>query len=190
MDLSLNEAESLSAKAARGAGFAWGLADDVGRAARGLAQAGGDWSGALLVLLARAQDFAPPSARRIALWRAGLPDAREAAALCPVRTAAWFNDAPTEIGAAALELLDVGLPIWLDALLKAQGLWRVETDLAAARAVAKLMRGDAPTPVVTRRATVAHADFAALNVYAARNYVPESIRSRAQGAGGDRVDNE
>lgn len=50
IELSLNEVESLAAKAARGAGLAWGLADDVGRAARRLAAAGLPWAEAVLRL--------------------------------------------------------------------------------------------------------------------------------------------
>ena len=39
-DLSLNEVESLAAKAGRGGGFSWGLAEEIGRSARRLAQGG------------------------------------------------------------------------------------------------------------------------------------------------------
>jgi len=48
--LSLNEVETLAAKAARGAGLSWGLADDVGRAARRLAAAGRPWASAVVGL--------------------------------------------------------------------------------------------------------------------------------------------
>ncbi len=43
-DLSLNEVETLAAKAARGSGLSWGLADDVAKAARRLACAGLNWT--------------------------------------------------------------------------------------------------------------------------------------------------
>ncbi len=48
--LSLNEVETLAAKAARGAGLSWGLAEDVGRAARRLAAAGRPWASAVVGL--------------------------------------------------------------------------------------------------------------------------------------------
>jgi hypothetical protein len=190
MELSLNEVESLAVKAARGAGFSWGLADDIGRGARALASEGADWSASLLALLARAGAFDPPSARRSALWLSGEPDMRGQTPLCPVRTAAFVNDAPPDIGEGALRLLNVGLPIWLHALLRTQGLWRVETDLGAAAADAALRRGGEAAPAAVSRATLAPRDFDALNAYAARIYVPESDRSRARGAGGGRVDDE
>jgi hypothetical protein len=72
IDLSLNEAETLAAKAARCAGFSWGLADEIGRAARVLAMQGEDWGEALLALVGAAQALEAPSAERIALF-AGEP---------------------------------------------------------------------------------------------------------------------
>ncbi|WP_170984285.1 DUF3726 domain-containing protein [Rhodoligotrophos defluvii] len=52
IDLSMNEVEMTAYKAARGAGLPWGIAEDVGRAARWLARTGFDWSTALLSVLA------------------------------------------------------------------------------------------------------------------------------------------
>ena len=103
IDLSLNEAETLAAKAARGAGFSWGLADEIGRAARVLAMQGEDWGEALLALVGAAQAFEAPSAERIALWRRGEQDLPGAQPLCPVRTAAFLLDVAAEFstGAAA-----------------------------------------------------------------------------------------
>lgn len=42
LDLSLGEAEALITKAARGAGYPWGLATEIGSAARGLMAGGKD----------------------------------------------------------------------------------------------------------------------------------------------------
>ena len=175
IELSLNEVDALAARAARGAGFSWGLADDVGRAARLLAGEGADWSASLLALLERAPRLAPPGAR-------------EGAPLCPVRMAAYLNDASTETG--ALVLRDVALPVWFDALLKTEGLWRVETDLLAATADATLTRGASAAPPGARRASISRSAYDALNALAARLYVPESDRSRTRGAGGGRVDED
>jgi len=175
IELSLNEGEALAARAARGAGFSWGLADDVGRAARVLAGDGADWSASLLALLERAPRLVSPGARE------GKP-------LCPVRMAAYLNDAPIETSALALR--DVALPVWLDALLRTQGLWRVETDLRAATADATLTRGASAAPPGARRAAISRCAYDALNALAARLYVPESDRSRTRGAGGGRVDED
>ena len=49
-ELSLNEVESLALKVGRGAGFPWGLAEDIGRGARALAQRGFPWAEALVGL--------------------------------------------------------------------------------------------------------------------------------------------
>ena len=53
MNLSLNELESLCRKAARGAGFGWGAAEEAGRAARWLASFGLPGPDLLLARLAR-----------------------------------------------------------------------------------------------------------------------------------------
>lgn len=65
-DLSLNEVETLAAKAARGAGLPWGVAEDVGRSAVWLASRVGDWAGSLLTLLE-----APPADAQSPLLLAG-----------------------------------------------------------------------------------------------------------------------
>ena len=79
--LSLGETEALAAKAARGAGMDWGLAEEAGRATRWLASRGLDGLPPLLRHLEGAQgadwrDRHPRIARRV--WSA--PDG----ALCPV----------------------------------------------------------------------------------------------------------
>jgi hypothetical protein len=52
IDLSLNEVETIAAKAARGAGLSWGGAEEIGKAARAMAKAGMEWDALLLDLLA------------------------------------------------------------------------------------------------------------------------------------------
>ncbi|RWX59479.1 DUF3726 domain-containing protein, partial [Mesorhizobium sp. M2A.F.Ca.ET.039.01.1.1] len=92
MDLSFNEVETLSAKAARGAGFSWGLAEDVGRAARRIAAEDDNWGKAMLSLAEQAQSFEPPSLARAARWRSGETDAATGGPLCPIQTAALLLD--------------------------------------------------------------------------------------------------
>ncbi len=67
VDLSLNEVETLAAKAARGAGLSWGGAEEVGRAARRLARAGAAWPA--LVISLDGVDYAEPVAEASALAR-------------------------------------------------------------------------------------------------------------------------
>lgn len=82
--VSLAEIDAMGRKAARGAGLAWGLAEEAGRAARWLAAHGQPGPEALLAAL-EAMEGDPPAHAPDADWRA-------AAALCPVRTGAAFCD--------------------------------------------------------------------------------------------------
>jgi len=92
--LSLNEVETLSTKAARGAGFSWGLAEDIGRAARRIAVEDDNWGVAMLSLAENAQSFAAPDPARAARWRKGEADKPAEGPLCPIRTAALLLDDP------------------------------------------------------------------------------------------------
>jgi hypothetical protein len=192
IELSLNEVEMLSAKAARGAGFSWGLAEDIGRAARRIAVEDENWAPALLGLLETMQSFAPPDPARAARWRKGEADVPAERPLCPIRTAALLLDDPPEAGAMPLTILDVGLPAWLGAMLR-------RSNLSVARPAAALTprtdvviehRDEAGLSVAGRRGAIDQRTLAALNAFAARTYVPESERSRVRGAGGGRVDDE
>ncbi len=180
--LSLNEAETLAAKAARGAGFAWGQADDLGRAARTLAAEGRDFGAALLQLLHRREDFAAPAPERLALWRAGGPDVAGSRPLCPVLVATWLLD--SGLDAVGLTLLNVGLPIWLDALLRPAGLG------ATCETAQATLSPRTPPSEAGKRAALDSEVWRAVNAYAARTYVPESESSRRRGAGGGRVDDD
>jgi hypothetical protein len=91
-----------------------------------------------------------------------------------------------------LTILDVGLPIWLDAMLR-------RSNMRMARPVGLLtpradvvIEGRAGTmpPFMGRRGAIDERTLAALNSFAAKTYVPESERSRVRGAGGGRVDDE
>jgi len=191
IDLSLNEVETIAAKAARGAGFSWGLADEIGRAARLLAARGEAWGETMLALAGAAQAFEPPTAERVALWRRGERDSAGARPLCPVRTAAFLLDDAAEIGPAPLRIARVGLPIWLAAMLAYESGWIVDVvEPLAASDVTIRPGATAPVRAQARRAVIAPQILTALNDYVARTYVPESERSRRHGAGGGTVDDE
>lgn len=191
IDLSLNEAETLAAKVARGAGFSWGLADEIGRAARWMATEGDGWSEALLALAQAAGELEAPAPDRIARWRRGDPDAAGARPLCPVRTAALLIDDAAEIGAGPLRIARVGLPIWLGAMLNGSGVWVADVQPRIASGDVMVRRGLLPARSEgARRAAIEAETLAALGVYAARTYVPESARSRRRGAGGGSVDDD
>ncbi|HEY1386490.1 MAG TPA: DUF3726 domain-containing protein [Dongiaceae bacterium] len=198
IDLSLNEAQTLAVRAARGAGFSWGLADDIGRAARMLAVRGEPWAEALLALTRLADGFAPPSPERAARWRCGRTDLPASAPLCPVRTAMLLIDAGVDPAAAPLRLAHVGLPIWLRALLQAaEATTRCTVDYGGGGALSQAAdvtistaatRPEARAPA--RRAPIGPDLLTELLSIAGRVYVPESERSRARGAGGGSVDGE
>ncbi|RWM02431.1 MAG: DUF3726 domain-containing protein [Mesorhizobium sp.] len=191
IDLSLNEVETLSAKAARGAGFSWGLAEDVGRAARRIAVEADNWSLAMLSLAEHAQSFEPPSPARAARWRSGEADIATGRPLCPIRTAALLLDEPLPANAMPLTILDVGLPVWLDAMLRCSAMGVARPMARAARAdVVIERRAETEQPATSQRGGIDERMLAALNSFAARTYVPESERSRLRGAGGGRVDDE
>ncbi|WP_027167734.1 DUF3726 domain-containing protein [Mesorhizobium sp. WSM3224] len=192
IDLSLNEVETLSAKAARGAGFSWGLAEDIGRAARRIAVEDENWGLAMLSLAENAQSFEAPAPARATRWRDGEADVAATRPLCPIRTAALLLDDPPPPSAMPLAILNIGLPIWLDAMLR-------RSNMRMARPVGLLMpradivvesRAGTMQPVTGRRGTIDKRTLAALNSFAAKTYVPESERSRVRGAGGGRVDDE
>ncbi len=70
-ELSLNEVESLAAKVGRGAGFSWGLSEEIARGARQLAQGGFPWAEALLALAENAEAMHAPSSAQVERWRVG-----------------------------------------------------------------------------------------------------------------------
>ena len=120
-ELSLNEVESLALKVGRGSGFPWGLAEDIGRGARALAQRGFPWAEALVGLARDAGIWQAPSPQRVEGWRERRPEIESAAPLCPVRAAALLIDDPSVLGGLPLRLANVGLPLWIAALLAASG---------------------------------------------------------------------
>lgn len=191
IELSLNEVETLSTKAARGAGFSWGLAEDIGRAARRIAIEDDNWGVAMLSLAENAQSLDPPDPARAARWRKGEPDRLAERPLCPIRTAALLLDDPLPASALPLTIINVGLPIWLDAMLRRSAMRVARPVGPAAHAdVVVEHRADIDQSATGRRGAVDERTLAALNSFAARTYVPESERSRVRGAGGGRVDDE
>ncbi|WP_434724479.1 DUF3726 domain-containing protein [Mesorhizobium sp. RIZ17] len=189
IDLSLNEVETLSTKAARGAGFSWGLAEDIGRAARRIAVENDNWGEALLSLAENAQSFAAPDPARAARWRKGEVDKPAETPLCPIRTAALLLDDPLPASALPLTIINVGLPVWFDAMLR-------RSAMRVARPVGPVTRADVVVEhraeieqsATGRRGAIDERTLAALNSFAGKTYVPESERSRVRGAGGGRVD--
>lgn len=96
MTFSPNEIETMSKRAARGAGLSWGLAEEAGKAARWLASRGLPGVQALLELLTRNDgkrydELAPVSIDGV--WRA------HSGPLCPIVSGAAICDRADEIAA-------------------------------------------------------------------------------------------
>lgn len=192
-ELSLNEVELLAAKVGRGAGFSWGLAEEIGRGARALARGGYPWSEALLALAGDAENWRAPSKSRVEAWRAREFEAGASASICPVRVAAALIDDRSLLETGPLRIVNVGAPLWIVALFAASGIgeYEVQGSGVPAADVTISLRA-APQAIVPPRRR-AHAEdtlLAALNAVAARVYVRASEFSRATGAGGGSVDDE
>ena len=218
IDASLNEVESLAAKAARGAGLAWGMTEETAKAARWLAACGLDWAPSLAALLANHGSLAIPVPRPSAPL--GPAEARQM--LSPLATGAYLDD----LGAMAgdLTLPAMAHPLWLlpfaartAAEIEAAvvlgwadvsvTVWPFGGDIAGDPASLYAPRtsqvswnhlqpgATAPVPTLSlnreNRSAVAQTEWQALAVLGARTYVPATAISRAKGAGaGSAVDND
>jgi hypothetical protein len=216
MTWSLNEIEALARKATRGAGYAWGLAEEAGRAARWTCAAG--WPGALaLAEVLTRNDQAPadtlgPQALR-ETWTAS------GGLLCPIVTGAtlcdlaadWAAGRTVTTGPVAWPLLLVPYMVWAadrtgaPLSLHWQGctITRAERktlldDPGAALDCAQtdtvhLCATDARHGTVLTRlyraAPMPHA-VTILDAFAQRTYAPETEASRLTGAGAGLSDND
>lgn len=211
--LSRNETESLALKAARGAGFSWGLAEEAGAAAGWLAAQGFDGLPTLLTLLGTRDRARPVPAPGHWSSTTGAP-------LCPIETGAALLDRarlPDGPFAGPLLLGPVACPLLLlpflaratalvaqslrlvlpDAALAISAQGQVDGTEAARRlATATLALSlapagdDAPLPAAPAALpAIALTSLAALEALALATTVPASATSRA-GAGSDGSDND
>lgn len=217
--VSLGEVETYGRRAARGAGLAWGLAEEAGRAARWLAERGLPGIELLQALLAANDGRAYADMAPVidgARWRSARGP------LCPVccgaaladRWASIGSGAPVRIDPIACPLLllpflhrraEVSARTWelrwpsVRAVLSPDALAIGCDDDAApggSRAVTVTIargRGDAPTvthPVRDDGVPIASTVWQAIDGLAQRTYVPGTDESRARGAGAARTDND
>lgn len=212
IELSLNEVEMLAAKAARGAGFSWGLCDDIGKCARALAAGGLPWAPSLLALAQHGSSLAAPVLSLSAEAASAISAPAGGSCLCPIRTGALIADRPGMLTGHPLRIDRVAHPLWL---LGFAALWDVRVRVSWKGACADVAggaiagkagdagwlapdagvtissgTGDVREPDRRRRASIDPTVFEALGAMAARTYVPASDNSRATGAGGSRTDDE
>jgi len=214
MSWSLNEIESLSRKAARGAGLSWGLAEEAGKAARWLTAAGLPGPQVLADLLTRNdgaeyETLCPMEAEEGA-WVA------RGGTLCPLISGAVLCDNAQRLGAGELTLGRTAAPMlllpYLDAAARqcATALtvrWNGTTitlgDSAQASGPgldAALAEGITITPGTSDQNGTAlqkqtrgemPAEVAkTLTAFAERTYAPETEASRLSGAGAGLTDND
>lgn len=216
---SSNELDALSRRAARGAGFAWGLAEEAGKAARWLAVRRLPSANLVARHLSRSDgarydDLAPVMDGE--RWAARSGD------MCPVIAGAALSDRARDIvPGKSVTLAAVAFPLLLTAILgraaKATGQsfgisWTgssvrccpdglyIETGDEAAlemeRATDVTIQAAAADdaglamPRLPTSVEVAPEDWAALKALAARTYVPATEESRMRGAGAGLMDTD
>lgn len=200
MNLSLNEVEVTAKKAARGAGYSWGLAEEAGKATRWLCAQGLDGCGILADLLSATdgQDLSKMSPTALGNeWTAA------SGQLCPLIAGASLSDHSAQISQSGLNLGSVLSPLFLVpfvARLNGQSI-RVEWDggsavtdggnlslslngTPVASAVTVHTTDQAvPVSVTHTRAKPSDQDWSTLIQLTGRTYAPATEESRLLGAG-------
>lgn len=209
--LSLGEIDSLCLKAARGAGFSWGLAQEAGRAARALAA----WRLPGVEALAAHLAEIDGDVARYAPSRNGEAWSCAAGAHCPISLGAALSDFSDVLTEGPTEIGSVRHPILLLPFL------RMIAEYRTARVVLVSVTGrvemppsgplgppgpatvwrdaqvflapaDGPLGLVMTKApySVDAATLASLSALAHRTYVPATEESRQSGAGAGETDND
>lgn len=210
MTFSLNEIEATAKKAARGAGYPWGLAEEAGKATRWLCAHDCDGVAALAALLtavdqASITEWSPGVTGGV--WRA------PKGVLCPIATGAALSDRAGLLPSTDLQMGDMAQPIMLVpfAAMASKTLnqpisikWEGADNVVDGGAFS--LKGAAPcaTPWVrvktggqtdhpqtprSRAQPVPHA-WRTLMDFAHRTYAPATDESRQKGAGAGLSDND
>jgi len=205
MSFSLNEVEATAKKAARGAGYSWGLAEEAGKATRWLSAQGLDGCGALAALLQEPRHESPT--RDGDIWSAN-------GALCPLASGAALSDFAADLAAGPIRLIEVAhpqllLPFAAGAARQMGTVLTLACDTLTARTDgAGVDLAHIPSPPGTSdvqvslggrmgaalphqtRAASDPAIWAVLTGLAARTYAPATDASRRLGAGAGLSDND
>jgi hypothetical protein len=202
MQLSHNEVQVESRKAARGAGLSWGLAEEVGQAMGWLLERGIDALPALLDVL----EAAPDALGRDNPFRLGVEVVDRARLLAAgqvlIFPACRHPVLLMPFLATAARLIRCGIE-----LRHAGGIWSVSPDqameqtlmeaLAQSSIVSLRCRALEPRALVpfvsstlVHRLDVDSAQWQRLQKLSYRTYVPASERSRRLGAGAGNIDND
>ena len=210
MILSLNEIETTMLKAARGAGMAWGLAEEAAQAARWLAVAGVGFEAAFLHVLEAA-----PWRTDIVFERATFRPRDPLASLCPIRVGACLSDLPDILplrvervlqpllllpfaarldrpiavtwNGVELRLPDRDMATQAGNAHSAFGGWAETVELTGSDAAEMASSAALPS---AGGIDIDVARWLQLRAFEARTYVPATQRSRLLGAGAGAIDNQ
>lgn len=108
MRVSLNEVEAAAKKAARGAGYSWGMAEEAAKATRWLCANGFDGCGSLAALLRRSDNAELTEMATTTLtseWRAA------SGALCPILVGAALSDNAKRLEQTEIRMVNVVEPM-------------------------------------------------------------------------------
>lgn len=208
MDCSLNETEALCKRAARGAGFSWGMASEAATAARWLASFGLPGPSLLVARLALADHHPMTELQPVCLsgeWHGG------GGTLCPIIAGVTLMDCRQRLGDgqqlsmhgvlfplllvpfAAKSAIDMRLPVvihWREVSLCAGGnTLSIEGDRddllheAASDLGCRTARHHAAAEPRQSRASIDTGTWDRLSTFAERTYAPASEESRRLGAG-------
>ena len=205
MSFSLNEVEVTAKKAARGAGYSWGLAEEAGKATRWLCAQGLDGCAALAALLGDPRHEIPTCDGVV--WSGS-------GALCPLATGAALSDFAENLADGPIRLVEVVqpqllLPFAAGAARHLGTVLTLSCDTLTARTDGTgLDLALIPSPPGTSDVTVSRgaamagarsiqtraapdpAIWAILTGLAARTYAPATDASRRLGAGAGLSDND
>jgi len=209
VNLSLNEVEATAKRAARGAGYAWGLAEEAGKATRWLCANGQDGVAELVRLLdmgLASADAQHAPAHLDGIWASD-------GTLCPLRSGALLSDCASRLTGDRIEMAQVAVPLLL--LPFAAGASRdltscvtITCDGQAAVTDGRHLSGETGFPATAAHVTIQlggsliephpHKSRAtpdpdkwdALNRFAHRTYAPATEESRQLGAGAGLSDND
>lgn len=211
MTYALNEIEALAKKAARGAGYAWGLAEEAGKAVRWLESHGLPGAAALVGHFNIGHIDGPPKTLQ-GDWTSST------GVLCPLTSGAALNDCADRLARGCIQrmenvdhpLLILPFAAWASIHIKAQVnvTWqgmrattdghRLRFDVETAHehpAIAETLTcqkaqaiGQLKAPAL--RGEISDDTWQDLGAFAHRTYAPASEESRLRGAGAGVTDND
>ncbi|WP_298851197.1 DUF3726 domain-containing protein [uncultured Ruegeria sp.] len=209
MTFSLNEVEATAKRATRGAGYAWGVAEEAAKTTRWLCAQGFDGPAILAQLLQR--EFASCLERHIPTVRNEKMTGEQD--LCPLMTGTAISDSPTALSQGTVSISNVAAPLLLLPFVAAMAKKQKKTveisfdGFSALTDGVHLSCGDCridradhveiaegghvqATRAVQSRAAPNVEAWQFLNTIAHRTYAPATEESRLLGAGSGLSDND